>query len=488
MYSSNPIIPLKSCFCFFFTSQRLCASAVNRFFSAAPNARSIANPRGVEYRDIYMDRKLLIIDVAALSWDLLQRHDRCRMEGLSFAPAQAVFPAVTCTAQASFRTASAPGAHGMVANGLYFPELRKAMFWEQASALVAGERIWAGLRRAGGKAAMLFWQQSMGEQVDIVMTPGPIHKHHGGMIQDCYCRPDGLYKDTCDAIGSAFKLRQYWGPLASARVGEWIARATARVLTDPGLAPEVCMTYLPTLDYDLQRHGPHARAAAKALDILAGQLRVILQAAAQGGYETIIFGDYAIAPTTGPAVLPNLALAREGLLATRNVRGMLYPDFHTSRALAIVDHEIAHVHTADAAATDEAKRVLEATTGIAEVLDADAQAASGLCCARSGQLVAVAAEGTWLAYPWWADRDQAPDYATHVDIHSKPGFDPCELFFGWPPLGTSLDTSRIRGSHGRVGPGREIAWASTLDFPLKPTSLLDLAGQVKRILDQQASE
>jgi hypothetical protein len=431
-----------------------------------------------------MDRKLLIIDVAALGWDLLQRHDRCRLEGLSFASAEAVFPAVTCTAQASFRTARAPAEHGMVANGLYFPELRKAMFWEQASALVAGERIWSGLRRAGQKAAMLFWQQSMGEQVDIVMTPAPIHKHHGGMIQDCYCRPEWLYRDACEAIGSAFKLRQYWGPLASAKVGDWMARATARVMTDPRLAPDLCMTYLPTLDYDLQRHGPHGRAAAKALDILAGQLRVILQAAGLGGYETIIFGDYAIAPTSGPAVLPNLALAQAGLLATRNVRGMLYPDFHTSRALAIVDHEIAHVHTADDAATAEARRVLEATPGIAEVLDAGAQGSRGLCCPRSGQLVAVAAEGTWLAYPWWADSNQAPDYARHVDIHSKPGFDPCELFFGWPPLGTSLDTSRIRGSHGRVGPGREIAWASTLDFPCKPASLLDLAGQVKRILDE----
>ncbi len=431
-----------------------------------------------------MDRKLLIIDVAALGWDLLQHHDRCRLEGLSFAPTEAVFPAVTCTAQASFRTAAPPVDHGMVANGLYLPELRKAMFWEQSSAIVSGERIWSGLRARGGKVAMLFWQQSMGEQVDIVMTPAPIHKHHGGMIQDCYCRPARLYKDTCDAIGSPFKLRQYWGPLASAKVGDWIARATAQVLTNEPLAPEVCMTYLPTLDYDLQRHGPHSPAAARALNILAGQLRVILQAADKGGYETIIFGDYAISPTSGPAVLPNLALAQAGLLATRNVRGMLYPDFHTSRAFAMVDHEIAHVYAADAAATDEARRVLEATPGIAEVLDAEAQAARGLYCPRSGQLVAVAAEGTWLAYPWWADRSSAPDYATHVDIHSKPGFDPCELFFGWPPLGTSLDTSRIRGSHGRVGPGREIAWASTIDFTPKPASLLDLAGQAKRILEE----
>ena len=446
--------------------------------------RPIANPSRVEYRGVFMDRKLLIIDVAALGWDLLQRHDRGELAGLSFAPAEAVLPAVTCTAQASFRTAAAPAAHGMVANGLYFPELRKAMFWEQSSALVSGERIWSGLRGRGGKVAMLFWQQSMGEQVDIVMTPAPIHKHHGGMIQDCYCRPDWLYEDARAGIGSPFKLRQYWGPLASAKVGDWIARATARVLTDPRLAPELCLTYLPTLDYDLQRHGPRSPQAGKALDILAAQLHVIGLAAGEGGYETIVFGDYAIGPTSGPAALPNLALAEAGLLATRNVRGMLYPDFHTSRAFAIVDHEIAHVHAADAAAADEARQVLESTPGIAEVLDAGAQRAAGLYCPRSGSLVAIAAEGTWLAYPWWSQRRCAPDYAAHVDIHSKPGFDPCELFFGWPPMSTSLDTSRIRGSHGRVGPGREVAWASTLELPRKPKSLLDLAGQAKRLLDE----
>jgi len=88
-----------------------------------------------------MNRKLLIIDIAALGWDLLQRHEKCGLAGLSFAPTQAVLPAVTCTAQASFRTAAAPDCHGMVANGLYFPELRKPMFWVQSAALVGGARI-----------------------------------------------------------------------------------------------------------------------------------------------------------------------------------------------------------------------------------------------------------------------------------------------------------------------------------------------------------
>jgi hypothetical protein len=305
------------------------------------------------------------------------------------------------------------------------------------------------------------------------------------MVQDCYSRPAGLYANLCRRIGSAFKLRQYWGPLATAKVGDWIARATAHVLTDETLSPDLCLTYLPTLDYDLQRHGPSGPRAKRALETLEAQLRVILDAAATGGYETILFGDYAIAPCSGQAALPNLALAKAGLFATRDVRGMLYPDFHTSRAFAVVDHEIAHVYAADDEAVDEARRILQDTPGIAEVLGESEQAARGVRCSRGGRLLAVAEEGTWLAYPWWSERHRAPDYASHVDIHNKPGFDPCELFFGWPPLGVSQDTSRIRGTHGRTGPGREIAWAATWDMTPRPAGLLDIARRVKDILDGQ---
>ncbi|MGB2822597.1 MAG: alkaline phosphatase family protein, partial [Phycisphaerae bacterium] len=172
-----------------------------------------------------MAEKLLIIDVAALGYDLLVRHGATEIAGLAFHPAETVFPALTCTAQASFRTAGPPGEHGMVANGLFFRELRKPMFWEQSARLVAGERIWSAFRRRGGRVGMLFWQQSLGEDVDVLLSPAPIHRHHGGMIQDCYSRPDWLYRRLCDDMGSPFKLQHYWGPMASYKAGDWIAQA-----------------------------------------------------------------------------------------------------------------------------------------------------------------------------------------------------------------------------------------------------------------------
>jgi hypothetical protein len=115
--------------------------------------------------------------------------------------------------------------------------------------------------------------------------------------------------------------------------------------------------------------------------------------------------------------------------------------------------------------------------------DLAALAARGLAHARSGEVVLVAEEGAWFAYPWWSGRAEAPDYAAHVDIHNKPGYDPCELFFGWPPMSVSQNTRRIKGSHGRVGPGRETVWASTIEFPRPPENLLELAAAVRDWLD-----
>jgi hypothetical protein len=95
--------------------------------------------------------------------------------------------------------------------------------------------------------------------------------------------------------------------------------------------------------------------------------------------------------------------------------------------------------------------------------------------------VVLAARDAWFAYPFWLDDRHAPDYARTVDIHRKPGFDPCELFFDpklrWAKgrmlrrlvakkLGfrtlfdvVPLDASLVRGSHG-------LPAADPLDRPL----------------------
>jgi predicted AlkP superfamily pyrophosphatase or phosphodiesterase len=417
-------------------------------------------------------KKLLVVDVAALGWNLVSHLPE-------FRPVQSIFPAVTCPVQAAFRTATPVGRNGLVANGLFFPELKKVLFWEQSAALVEGPRIWDGFRARGGKVGMMFWQQSMGESVDFVVTPAPIHKHSGGMIQACYTQPASLEARLAEHVGRPFNLMNYWGPLANHKSSDWIVDATCAAMEMPDVAPDLLLTYIPHLDYDLQRYGPVSREADAALDVLLGYLERFEAKAAECGYDWLVFGDYAIEQVRDGAVFPNVRLREAGLFSTRNIREMAYTDFFTSRAFAVCDHGFAHVHCRDAKAAADAADALRSLPGVAEVWDKDAQAARGIAHRRSGELVAVAAESAWFAYPWFTDRAEAPDYASHVDIHNKPGYDPCELFFGWPPGSVSFDTRKIHGTHGSNRTGQEIAWASSMKIRELPVTQLDLARAVQ---------
>jgi predicted AlkP superfamily pyrophosphatase or phosphodiesterase len=329
---------------------------------------------------------------------------------------------------------------------------------------------------------VLFWQQSLGESVDVLISPAPIHKHHGGMIQSCYSKPVGLYDRLRTSVGRDFNLMHYWGPLASAKSSDWIASATAALLQDKD-APDLCFTYLPVLDYDLQRFGPDSEKAKKALAALQGELTEILISARENNYDVLVFGDYAIRSAGEGAVLPNLALKNKGFLQCRNIKGALYPDLYASSAFAVVDHEIAHVYVKNRDQIVEVRDVLRHLQGVGDVLDGEGQIKEGVAHTRSGELVLVADDGYWFAYPWWNDKKQAPDYAGHVDIHNKPGYDPCELFFGWPPMSVSQNTDKIKGTHGRTGDKRLSCWASTCSFETEPSSLLELALTVRSYLE-----
>ena len=428
------------------------------------------------------NRKLLVINIAALGYDLLKNFDKLKFSEFNFQSATTQFPAVTCTAQATFRTATKPANHGMIANGLYFKPLSKIMFWEQSSNLIAGARIWDNFKKQGGKVGLICWQQSMGENADLILTPAPIHKHHGGMIMDCYCKPANLYRDLVSKLGK-FKLHQYWGPLASAKVGRWIANATAEILNSQEFCPDLLLTYLPSLDYDLQRYGPDSKQAKNALSETLSQLETILQAAKKQNFEVLILGDYAIGNCSGKAIEPNSILKDAGLFATRKINKMIYPDFYQSQAFAMVDHEIAWIYTRDETATMQAKNALVRNPEIEKVYTKKELAEIGLDSQNAGDLLAVAQDGKWFTYRWWSDDQCAPDYVSHVDIHNKPGFDPCELFGQLFPPGVTQKTEKIAGSHGLADNSRLIAWATTIQSTNKPKSLIELAEFAKKYLD-----
>jgi predicted AlkP superfamily pyrophosphatase or phosphodiesterase len=425
-----------------------------------------------------MPRKLLILDIAAFGWNLVSHLPE-------FRAAQSIFPAVTCPVQASVRTGLPIGEHGLVANGLFFEDVRKVLFWEQSARLVQGARIWDEFRSSGKKVGLMFWQQSLGENVDLVVSPWPVHKHSGGMIQSCFTKPPELEHRINERVGRPFNLMNYWGPLANHKSSDWIVDAICAVMEMSDVAPDALFAYIPHLDYDLQRYGPDSPEADKALDVLLGYLTRLKAKAEECGYDWLVFGDYAIEPVTHGAVFPNRTLREAGLFVTRDIRGMAYPDFYNARAFAMCDHGFAHVFCADERATENARSVLQSMPGVAEVWDIKAQQERGLANSRSGQLIITSKPGTWFAYPWFTDRAEAPDFASHVDIHNKPGYDPCELFFGWPPGSVSFDTRKIHGTHGSNRHGLEIAWATSLSLETQPKSQLEIADAIKSWMQQQ---
>lgn len=408
-------------------------------------------------------QKLLVLNVAALGYDLLSANAITHLAGLPVRSLATVSPAVTCTVQATLRTALPVCAHQMPANGLYLRDLRQSFFWHQASSLVKGPRIWETFRAKGGRVGLYFFQQSLGETVDEILSPAPIHTHGGGMIMATYSHPPGLLNGK-----NPLPLWRYWGPLASPKVGRAIVRTLCARLQS-GNAPELLMVYLPTLDYDLQRYGTTHPKIQSNLREVTTQIECLVAEARRRDYEILIVGDYAITDVTAPACFPNRALLAANLLNVRTIRGMLYPDFHQSRAFVLCDHQTALVYCQNEADRPLVRECLAALPEVEHIEEHMAGADFQLTAKR----------GTWFAYPWWDKPQQAPDYATHVDIHNKPGFDPCELFFGKTPFQSSTDTSRIRGTHGRNDV--PVALATTLQ--ISATSLLQLAEALRRHLD-----
>ena len=253
--------------------------------------------------------KHLVVMAAGLGYEGLERRKLLRMGGLEFRPAASVFPAVTCVAQASFRTAADPCEHGMTSNGFYSRALRKPAFWEQSAALVEGPRIWDRVRAAGETVGLYFWQQSLGERVDSLISPAPIHKHGGGMIMRNYTQPP-VMGDALDKACGTFPLHRYWGPLASPKVGDAVLDNFYTMVE--AYPVDHAFLYLPTLDYEAQRFGPTGHAPDKALAVFTKQLESLVAFAVKQGAALTMCGDYEIAAVDRPPVHPNATLRQAG--------------------------------------------------------------------------------------------------------------------------------------------------------------------------------
>ena len=182
------------------------------------------------------------------------------------------FPAVTSTVQASILSGKYPREHGIIANGFYDRSTFSVSFWEQSSSLVQAQRLWDTIKQKNSKkTAVLFWQNTMYANSDIVVTPRPIHLDDK-MVMWCYSKPPGYYEKLKEKFGD-FNLASYWGPLASFKSSEWIANAPEYTLQNE--RPNLLFVYIPHADYSAQRFGKGAvqvRDDLKKADEIVGRL------------------------------------------------------------------------------------------------------------------------------------------------------------------------------------------------------------------------
>jgi predicted AlkP superfamily pyrophosphatase or phosphodiesterase len=418
-------------------------------------------------------RKTAVINVVGLTPELLGP-DMPRLTAWAgrgkTTSVQPVLPAVTCSAQATYVTGEYPAKHGIVGNGWYFRDDCEIKFWRQSNKLIQAPKIWETARDFDPKftCANLFWWYNMYSTVNYSVTPRPIYAADGRKFPDTYTAPAN-FRDELKAELGTFPLFNFWGPNTSIKSSQWIADAAKWV--DKKRQPTLSLVYLPHLDYNLQRVGPHhpsIRTDLREIDSVCGDLISFYEA---HGTQVIVLSEYGITEVS-KAVHLNRELRKAGLLAVREELGLELLDPGASAAFAVADHQIAHVYVNDPRVKAHVQALIEKTDGVESVLDDEGKAAAGLNHERAGDFVAIARPDSWFTYYYWLDDKKAPDFARTVDIHRKPGYDPVELFVDpalrLPKLKVGagllkkqlgfrylldvipLDASLVKGSHGRI--------------------------------------
>lgn len=376
-----------------------------------------------------MAERTAVLNVVGLTPKLLGEHTP-RLRGAAASTGlirvKPVLPAVTCTAQSAYLTGLPPSGHGAVANGWYDRTLAEHHFWKQSNHLVRGEKLWEKLRRVrpGFTCAKLFWWYNMYSTADWSITPRPLYPADGRKVFDIYSHPLGI-RDAIKRDLGEFPFPAFWGPVAGIASSEWIAKSAQWI--EERHRPDLSLVYLPHLDYNLQRLGPNDPRLVsdlRAIDRVAGEL---IDFYAQRGVRAIILSEYGITQVSRAIALNRLFRA-QGWLAIKDELGRELLDCGASKVFAIADHQIAHVYVNDPALLAPARALLEATEGVARVLDSGGKRDAGLDHERSGDLIAFSAEDAWFTYYYWDDDAKAPDFARSVDIHRKYGYDPVELF------------------------------------------------------------
>ncbi|MEO1524396.1 MAG: nucleotide pyrophosphatase/phosphodiesterase family protein [Planctomycetota bacterium] len=367
-------------------------------------------------------RRVCIINVVGLTPKLLAHApalrslagnpspDRLASGGESFLPWTSPLPAVTCSSQATMLTGLAPREHGVVGNGWFYRDTQEIRFWQQARSLIGGKTFYDDY-----ETAKMFWWFNQSSSAKYSCTPKPHYGCDGNKVFDVL---DHTECGLVEKLG-AFPFFTFWGPGAGLPCSRWIADATAIVMREK--TPQVTLAYLPHLDYDFQRFAEPDLARVGEVDQC---VQTIVNAADEIDAQVVVVSEYGLVPVKRPVHL-NRTLRGMGVLSVRKgpFGELLMPG--ESRAFAVADHQLAHVYVRDSGDKKKIRQTLEGTEGVDGVFEPDELE---LDHPRAGDLIALAEPDAWFTYYYWNDDALAPDFARTVDIHRKPGYDPCELF------------------------------------------------------------
>ena len=376
-------------------------------------------------------------------------------------------------------TGLTPAQHGIVGNGWFYRDTQEVRFWQQANSLVQGEKFYDGI-----ETAKMFWWFNQSSGVRYSATPKPHYGCDGSKVFD-------IIDDTeCNLVSQLgpFPFFSFWGPAAGLPCSEWIADATATVMREK--KPKLTLAYLPHLDYDYQRFSKQDPQRVAEVDQCAGR---IIQAADEINAQVVVVSEYGLVPVDHPVHI-NRILRGADLLSVRDgpFGEMLMPG--DSEAFAVADHQVAHVYVRNPDRIAEVQHLLESAGGIARVVPPEELS---LDHPRSGELIALSKPNAWFTYYYWMKDERAPDFARTVDIHRKPGYDPCELFMtskaraamrlAQKKLGLRykmdvipMDANLVRGSHGLQGNSEDGAVVIGPGEP--PEDMCGLKDYVRRLL------
>lgn len=381
-----------------------------------------------------------------------------------------LLPAVTSTMQATYLTGKPPGEHGIVANYWYDREFGEHRGWKQSNHLVKGRKIWEHLREdsPGYTCAKVFWWNNMYSSADFSITPRPIYGADGKKVFDVQTWPMHLREEIKPDIGN-FPFHTFWGPAAGLPSSEWIAESAKWF--EKKFSPNMSLIYLPHLDYNLQRFGPADERCSTDFEQIDRVVEDLVTYLEGRGVVPVILSEYGITPVDHPIHI-NREFRAKGWITCRDELGREQIDPGSCRALAISDHQLAHIYLNDPSIRDQVIETVRNLKGVTHVYTREELGDIGLDHERAGDLVAVSDENSWFTYYYWDDDKLAPDFARCVDIHRKPGYDPAELFIDpaitFPKLKVigklirkklgfrmlmdliPLDADLVKGSHGCI--------------------------------------